>query len=148
MLRTLPIAALLFLAACSPQEPNTAPANDSAPASEAAAAEAQVPSLVGQWAIAAIDGKPMNVASTAAFQGGKATISSGCHRRAWTYTQKRNVVALTADPGGSSSCGDGTSAEQEAAFSALGGASIAIFAQDGAEANLSGTGGNLTLQRR
>ena len=150
MLRFLPIAALLSLAACDQQEPATAPTNNSASVSEAAPAATAVPTLAGQWKIMAIDGKPMNAApaTTAAFQGGKATVSSGCQRRAWTYTQKGNVVAFTADPSGSSSCPEGTSAEQEAAFAALDGASMAIFGKDGGEANLSGAGGNLTLRRR
>lgn len=150
MNRTQPLlVAMLMVAACGQEDRKTVPPSNELPTVPAAPeAAAEVPALEGQWAVAAIDGKPMGTASTAAFHGGKATISSGCHRRAWTYTQKGNVVAFTADPGGSSSCGEGTSANQEAAFAALDGASIAIFGKDGTEANLSGTGGNLTLRRR
>ena len=86
---------------------------------------------------------------TASFAGGKASIASGCLRRAWTYTQKRNVVSFTADPGGSSNCKAAAPArEQETAYAAFSGATIAIFGKEGKEANLSGTGGNLTLERR
>ena len=142
------LVAMLMTAACGQEDKASPPPNELAAAPSAPEAAAEVPALEGQWTVAAVDGKPLSATSTAAFQGGKATISSGCHRRAWTYTQKGNVVAFTADPGGSSSCGDGTSAEQEAAFAAMEGASMAIFGKDGAEATLSGTGGTLTLQRR
>ncbi len=101
--------------------------------------------------VASIDGKPVSAgaAMTASFAGGKASIASGCVRRGLTYTQKRNVVSFAADPGGSSNCeGRGTSAEHEAAYAALQGASIAIFGKEGREANLSGNGGNLALERR
>ena len=141
--------AMLLVAACG-QEDRKAPAqsNELAAAPAAPEATADVPALEGQWTVAAIDGKPVAAAMTASFAGGKVSLSAGCQRRAWTYKQKGNVVAFTADPGGSSSCPDGTSAEQEAAFAALDGASMAIFGKEGTEANLSGTGGNLTLQRR
>jgi hypothetical protein len=106
--------------------------------------------LEGAWAVAAIDGAPISSGSamTASFGSGAATISSGCLRRGWTYTQKRNVVSFTNNPGSSANCGGGPSGEQESAYIALEKASIVIFGKDGKEASLSGTGGNLTLQRR
>jgi hypothetical protein len=149
MRRFFVIAAILSIAACGQQEAASPPANEPAAAGEAPAAE--TPALEGQWSVAALDGRPVGAASamTASFAGGKASISSGCLRRAWTYTQKRNVVSFAADPGGSANCeGRGTTAEQETAYAALQEASIAIFSKDGSEANLSGTGGNLTLRRR
>ncbi len=85
---------------------------------------------------------------TAVIGGGKAGISTGCLRRAWTYTQKRNVVAFAADPGGSSNCGRTPSGDEEIAYAALNEANIAIFGKEGKEASLSGTGGTLTLERR
>jgi len=86
---------------------------------------------------------------SASFAGGKVSITSGCVRRGLTYTQKRNVVTFAADPGGSANCeGRGTSAEHESAYAAMQGASIAIFSKEGAQASLSGVGGNLALERR
>lgn len=149
MNRALTIAALTLAAACSRQDPAPAAANESAGAAEAPAADKQVPLLQGQWQVAALDGRPVGSASamTATFNAGKVIVSSGCLRRAWTYTQTKNVVAFTADPGGSSNCGGGTSSDQETAYAALTQANIAIFNKDGSEASLSGTGGNLTLRR-
>ena len=148
MKHALALAALLSVAACTEQKSET-PATNAA-AAEPAAAES-VPSLEGNWAVTAIDGKPVGEGSamTASFAGGKVSIASGCVRRGLTYTQKRNVVSFAVDSGGSANCeGRGTSAEHETAYAALQGASIAIFGKDGSEANLSGGGGNLTLQRR
>ena len=143
------LAALLSLAACGQQEAAPPPANESAEAPEAKPAD--TPKLDGQWSVAALDGKPVNAGSAmaASFAAGKASISAGCVRRAFTYTQKRNVVSFTANPAGSANCeGQGASAEHATASDALQQASIVIFSKDGSEANLSGTGGNLTLRRR
>lgn len=152
MTRKLAVAAIFLLAACGQQKDRGRVAENVA-ADTAAVPKAveSVPSLEGQWNVAAIDGKPVGAGSamTASFSGGKASIAVGCARRGFTYTQNRNVVSFAADPGGSANCeGRGTSAEHEAAFAALQGASIAIFGNDGKKANLSGTGGNLELERR
>jgi len=152
MSRILTIAALLGVAACSRQEQPAAPANEmnDEAAQQAPASEQALPELQGKWVIAAIDGKPVSPASAmiATFAAGKATIASGCLRRGWTFTQKRNVLTFATDPGSSSNCGGGTSGEQETAYAALEKASIVIFSRNGNEANLSGTGGNLRLERR
>lgn len=151
MTRTLAIAALMFVAGCTQQDSGSPATNDAASGPSVPASAESVPSLEGSWQIAAIDGKPMGAGSalTASFAGGKVSIASGCVRRGLTYTQERNVVSFAGDPGGSANCeGRGTSAEHETAYAALQGASIAIFGKGGAEASLSGTGGNLTLQRR
>ena len=151
MTRNLALAALLLVAACGQQDNNPPAINVVTDEPAAPAAAESVPSLEGQWLVASIDGKPMSAgaAMTASFAGGKASIASGCVQRGVTYTQKRNVVSFTADPGGGSNCeGRGTSAEHEAAYAALQGASIAIFEKEGREANLSGIGGNLALERR
>jgi hypothetical protein len=151
MIRNLAMAALLFAAACSQQDGNPPAANNVVEAPGAAPAADSVPSLDGQWRVAAIDGRPLSSDSvmTANFAGGQASLASGCVRRGLTYTQKRNVVSFAIDPGGSSNCeGRGTSAELEAAYAALQGASIAIFSKKDRQADLSGTGGNLTLERR
>jgi hypothetical protein len=150
MTRNLALTALLIVAACGQHEDHTAGTNEVAQAPAAPAAGDSVPSLDGQWLVASIDGKPVSAGSlTASFAGGKASLASGCVRRGLTYTQKRNVVSFAVDPGGSSNCeGRGTSAEHEAAYAAMQGASIAIFGKEGKEANLSGTGGNVALERR
>jgi hypothetical protein len=149
MTRKLALAALLLVTACGQHDDQPATANEGAGAPAAPAPADSVPSLDGQWRVAAIDGKPASEAMTASFAGGNASIASGCVRRGLTYTQNRNVVSFAEDPGGSANCeGRGTSAEHEAAYAALQGASIAIFGKQGGEANLSGTGGNLALERR
>ena len=148
MNRVLTLAALMSLAACSNPQPA---AENEANAAPAVAAETETPLLEGRWDVAALDGRPVDAASAmqAVFAGGKVTISSGCVRRGWTYTQKRNMVSFTSDPAGSASCeGRGTTAQQETAYAALQDANIAIFTKGGNEASLSGTGGNLTLARR
>ena len=151
MTRIIAVAAILLVAACGQQEERPAAANEVTDTSAAPPAADNVPSLEGEWHVASIDGKPVSSGSalTASFAGGNASIASGCVRRGLTYTQKRNVISFAADPGGSSNCeGRGTSAEHEAAYAALQGASIAIFGKEGREANLSGAGGNLALERR
>ena len=149
MTRFAPFAALLLLAACGQQE-TAAPvqAND---AMEAPKAPAEVPSLEGSWAVTRIGGvaDAASLGITAAISKNAVTLSTGCLRRAWTYTQNRNVVSFTTSPGGSSNCGGGSpSAGAETAYAALSEANIAVFSRDGKEASLSGTGGTLTLERR
>ena len=149
MIRIVPIAALLALAACGQQEASAPPqANDAA---EPASAPAEVPSLEGSWSVSRIggvqDATPLGM--TAAITKDTVTLSTGCLRRAWTYTQNRNVVAFTSSPGGSANCGGSSpSADAETAYAALTDANIAIFSKNGKESSLSGTGGTLTLERR
>ncbi len=144
----LSVAAQLLVAGCSQQEATAPPANEAASKATAAQAPEAVPELAGQWRVTAVDGKPFPAGTTASFASGTASISSGCIRRAWSYTQKRNSVAFTSSPGGSSNCGgQAPSGEQETAYVVLDGANIAIFGKDGKEATLSGTGGTLTLAR-
>src|SRR5215204_368607 len=113
MKRVLMIAALLFAAACGQNQRNSAPANESVAETSDPATPEAVPALEGKWSVAAIDAQSVDAASAmiATFDGGKAVISSGCLRRAWTYTQKRNVVAFAPDPAGSANCGGGTTSQ-------------------------------------
>lgn len=148
-MRIILAIATFSLAACGQQESPPPEANENvpAPAVEAAA----TPELAGEWVVAALDGKPVaqGSAMSASFAGERGNISQGCIRRAFTYTQKRNVVSFAPDPGGSANCeGQGASAQLATAADAAQQASIVIFSKDGNEANLSGTGGNLTLRRR
>ena len=146
MTRIVPLVLLALIAGCNQQQPAAPPANDAA---AAPAAKPAVPSLNGNWRVTAIGGQPVaGTAMAAAIGDGRASVSAGCLRRGWTYTQDRNFVAFAGAPGNSSNCGRSPSAEEETAFGALGDANLAIFAKDGREATLSGTGGTLTLERR
>jgi hypothetical protein len=159
MNRLLPIAGLLLIAGCgepreqapaATNEAASAPSNATEAANPADTAKADLPSLEGSWNVTMISGseaRPLGI--TATLGGGKATLSSGCFRRAWTYTQKGNMVDFTTSPGGSSNCGgQAPSARQEDAYAALDGVNIAIFSQQGKRADLSGDTGTLTLERR
>jgi hypothetical protein len=150
MTRLLPIVALLLIAACDKQDSTAVPsANEAAAAPAVPPAATEVPSLEGDWKVSMIGGRDVaGLGMTAAMGGRKASISTGCFRRAWTYTQNRNVVAFTASPGGSSNCGNPPSGDEESAYSAINDANMAIFGKGGKEVSLSGTGGMLTLQRR
>jgi hypothetical protein len=149
MIRMVSIAVLMMLAACGSQgNPVPAQANETA---EPVKTPAEVPSLQGGWAVTRIAGvaDAGSLGMTAAVTKDSAILSAGCFRRAWTYTQNRNVVAFTPSPAGSSNCGGGSpSAGAETAYAALTDANIAIFSKDGKEASLSGPGGSLTLERR
>jgi hypothetical protein len=138
----------LLVAGCGRQDNAPAPGNETTQARPET--QAEVPSLEGDWRIGSVGGVPNAAAigMAASFGNGSAVISTGCVKRAWTYTQKRNVVAFASSPGGSSNCGSAPSAGEETAYAALGEANIVIFSKGGKEASLSGTGGTLTLQRR
>jgi hypothetical protein len=147
MNRLLPIACLLLIAGCNQQEAPSPPANDSVEPAK----PAEVPSLEGNWKVSRIGGvaDAAAIGMTAAITKNSVTLSSGCIRRAWTYTQNRNIVAFTSSPGGSSNCGGASPGpDAETAYAALNDANMAIFSKDGREAGLSGTGGTLTLERR
>ena len=146
-MRSVPILALL-LAACNSETAVEPPANNVV--AEEAKPAAEVPQLAGEWRVTKVEGGDAGgLRMTASFVGGQASLATGCIRRAWTYTQNRNIVSFKSNPAGSSNCGGGTpGAEAETAYAALEGANIAIFAKQGKEASLSGSGGNLTLERR
>ena len=143
-------ALVLMLAGCGQQDQSPAATNDASAAPSAPATQKSVPSLAGQWVVATIDGRPVGAGSAmiASFEGNRATIAAGCLRRDWSYSQKLNVIEFKTEPGGSANCGGSPSAEQEAAYVALENSNMAIFGKDGSTASLSGTGGNLGLERR
>jgi hypothetical protein len=149
MIRIIPIAALLVLADCGRQE-SAAPSQANV-VTEPDKTPAEIPSLEGSWAVSRVGGVQDAAAlgMTAAITKDSVILSTGCFKRAWTYTQNRNVVAFTAAPGGSANCGGGSpSADAETAYVVLDDANMAIFSKGGKEAGLSGTGGTLTLERR
>jgi hypothetical protein len=147
MFRTLTVA-LLLLAACQQQDRATPSPVEKAESN--VVAPASVPSLEGSWRVSAVTGDAAvaKLGMTAAFAGGTVKLATGCLQRGWTYTQERNSVAFSASPGASSNCGRAPSASEESAYAALESANIAVFGKDGAQADLSGTGGTLTLERR
>ncbi|HET9336399.1 MAG TPA: hypothetical protein VFO12_08335 [Sphingomicrobium sp.] len=149
MSRALPISLLLLLAACDAQQAVPPEANGTNVA-EVEPATPEVPSLEGSWQVTMIDGaeaRPLGM--TATIGAGQASLVTGCFRRAWTYSQKGNIVDFTASPGGSSNCGGQTpGAQAETAYAALDDVNMAIFSQQGKRADMSGNGGNLTLERR
>ncbi|MDP9421977.1 MAG: hypothetical protein M3Q19_03940 [Pseudomonadota bacterium] len=142
------VASMLLLSACNSETVTEPPVNNVAADEPKQAAE--VPSLAGSWSVTRIEGEDTaGLGMTARFTGGQASLAAGCMRRAWTYTQSRNIVSFKTNPAGSSNCeGRSPSGTEETAYAALDGANIAIFSKDGSEASLSGTGGSLTLQRR
>lgn len=143
MNRTLPLIALLLVSACERQEQPAAPTAAEAPAPPPApVVKAAVPSLEGKWRVTA------PAALDLAISGGKATLSSGCTRRGFTFRQDRNAVVFTSAPSDSTNCGSPPSAADEAAFAALGDANLAVFDGDGRKATLTGLGGMLALERR
>ena len=148
MLRTASFASFLLLSACGGETRTERPAGNAA--AEEAKPAAEVPSLAGGWIVTKLEGRDASgMGMMAQFDAGEATLSNGCIRRAWTYTQDRNIVSFKANPAGSSNCGGSTpGAGAETAYAALERANIAIFAREGKEVSLSGTGGNLTLERR
>src|SRR5262245_22531840 len=99
MPRFLTIAALLLVTGCTqPADRNAEVANDAANIAEPA--PATVPQLEGQWQLTKVDGRPIDGSPVVAtFGDGKVRAAAGCMRRAWTFTQKRNVVSFAADPG-------------------------------------------------
>jgi hypothetical protein len=121
MLRFPTIAALLLVAGCGQQsDPSPAQSNDATPAPVAEAAPA-TPTLDGEWHATMVDGRPFDQGSrvVATFEAGKVRVLAGCTRRAWTFTQKRNIVSFAADPAGSSNCESLPSAAQETGFQAM-----------------------------
>jgi hypothetical protein len=148
MFRIASAAALLLLSACGGETATQQPTANMAV--EEAKSAAEVPLLEGEWRVIKVEGSDAaGLEITASFTGGQATLATGCLRRAWTYTQNRNIVSFKTNPGGSANCeGRTPSGTEETAYAAVDGANIAIFAKGGSEASLSGGGGNLTLQRR
>ena len=150
MPRFLSFAALLLVAGCGQQsDSNSAPSNDAA-AAPVAEAVPLTPMLDGQWQVTKVDGRPLDAGSAmvATFAGGKVGVAAGCSRRAWSFTQKRNIVSFAADPAGSANCQSPPTSDQETAFLAIDRTTMAIFDREGREASLSGDGGNITLTRR
>lgn len=143
---TVPL--LLLLAACSPAAEQPA-ANQSEAAAAAGPNEAEaVPSLAGEWIVTSLNGKPLDqiFEMTATAAGNRLTLNSDCVALIWSYTQDRNVVAFTDHS--TRECVRGRTANEVQVEKAIGAANIALFANEGAEVQLSGSGGTVTMTRR
>jgi len=140
------LAVSLLLAACSPSaEPP--PANGAEPQTEAAAPSA-VPPLAGSWTVTAINGEapgqvwPMTVEASA----GRFTLKSECRSFSWAYTQDRNLVRFTSQPG--RDCARTRSPAELMVEKPVDLANIAMFTDEGRSVELSGPGGRVSMTRR
>ena len=148
MKHALLIVAALSAAGCNQKQEPAAPApNAVAEAPAPQVAKAPPPSLEGTWKVASLDGKAGS-GLTLTFKDGSATMAAGCLRRGFTYKQDRNRLVVNSNPAGSSNCGSSPSADQEAAFAALGDVNTAVSGKQPSEVTLMGYGGTLSLERR
>jgi len=91
---------------------------------------------------AALSVWPMTVEAS----GGRFTLSSECRSFAWSYTQDRNVVAFTSQPG--RDCARVRSPAELSVEKPVSLANIAMFSNEGREVELSGPGGRVAMARR
>lgn len=142
MTRLVPFAAFLLSIACSQQEQASAPANVADAPAPAPVVKAAVPSLEGQWRVTTPAAVDLTIGK------GTATLSSGCVRRAFSFTQAGAKVGFASSPAGSANCGSTPSGDTESAAAALADTNLAIFGKDGRTVTLSGIGGMVVLERR
>ena len=138
-------AAFLSLAACSqPAEQQPAPANETATET----VQAAVPSLEGEWVVEQANGKPLDQMwpMTASATKDRFTIASDCRKMSWTFKQDRNFVQFT--PAAGTECGRVRSPAELLADSSVKLAQTVIFEDEGRSAQISGSGGTLSLKRR
>ena len=146
-MKRLTTIAVFCVAGCSPVAEQPA-ANQAEQPAAVAEKPAEVPSLAGEWSVTAIGGLPLKQVfpMTASFSDGKMNVRSECMTFAWSYTQKRNIVAFK--PVSAGRCGRNQTTNENEMERAMKGASIALFTSDGREVQLSGNGGTATLTRR
>jgi hypothetical protein len=138
-------AALLSLAACSqPAEQQPAAANEALRET----VQAAVPSLEGEWVVELANGKALDQMwpMTASATKDRFTIASDCRRMSWTFKQDRNFVQFT--PAGGAECGRVRSPAELLADSSVKLAQTVIFEDEGSSAQISGSGGTLSMKRR
>jgi hypothetical protein len=138
-------AALLSLAACSqPAEQQPAAANEAL----SETVQAAVPSLEGEWVVELANGKALDQMwpMTASATKDRFTIASDCRRMSWTFKQDRNFVQFT--PAGGAECGRVRSPAELLADSSVKLAQTVIFEDEGSSAQISGSGGTLSMKRR
>ena len=142
-------AALLSLAACSePADQQPATANEMANDTANEAVQAAVPSLEGEWVVEQANGKapdqlwPMTASATK----DRFTITSDCRKMSWTFKQDRNFVQFTPAPG--VECGRVRSPGEHLADSTVKLAQTVIFEDGGRRAQISGSGGTISMKRQ
>ncbi len=145
---TFLFAALFALAACSqPAEQQPVPNNEAA-ADITETAQASVPSLEGEWVVEQANGKapdqlwPMTASATK----DRFTITSDCRKMSWTFRQDRNLVQFT--PAAGVECGRVRSPGELLADSTVKLAQTVIFGDEGRTAQISGSGGTISMKRR
>jgi hypothetical protein len=141
-------AALLSLAACSePAEQQRGSTNEAA-AEITETAQAAVPSLEGEWVVEQANGKapdqlwPMTASATK----DRFTITSDCRKMSWTFKQDRNFVQFT--PAAGVECGRVRSPGEHLADSTVKLAQTVIFEDGGRRAQISGSGGTISMKRQ
>ena len=139
-------AAFLSLAACSQpaEQQQPAPANETATKT----VQAAVPSLEGEWVVEQANGKPLDQMwpMTASATKDRFTIASDCRKMSWTFKQDRNFVQFT--PAVGTECGRVRSPAELLADSSVKLAQTVVFEDEGRSAQISGSGGTLSLKRR
>jgi hypothetical protein len=148
-MRTILLSAvLLSLAACSePAEQQPASTNEAA-AEITETAQAPVPSLEGEWLVEQANGKapdqlwPMTASATK----DRFTITSDCRKMSWTFKQDRNFVQFT--PAAGVECGRVRSPAEHLADSTVKLAQTVIFEDGGRRAQISGSGGTISMKRQ
>ena len=102
MFRSFVVPSLLLLAACGQQDAAPAPdtntetnaataTSDTTAATPGAAPTADKPKLEGNWSVVDVKGDPVSGVGVG-FHGGMATVSAGCLKRSWSYTQNGGAV--------------------------------------------------------
>ena len=139
--------AALSLAACSqPAEQQTAENNAVAEAN--ATAQVPVTSLEGELVVEQANSKALDQIwpMTAEATKDRFTISSECRKMSWTYKQDRNFAQFT--PAAGVECGRVRSPAENLANSTVKLAQTVIFSDEGRTAQISGSGGTITMSRR
>jgi hypothetical protein len=141
------IPIVLLLSACG-QPAEQPAANQAEPQAAEQQEAAPVPSLAGSWTITTINGAAPDQVwpMTVSVGEGRFTIASECRRMAWSFNQDRNIVEL--EPAAGADCPRVRSPAEIAIEKPLNLANIAIFSNEGAEVQLSGPGGTVTMVRR
>ena len=135
------------LAACS-QPAEQPPANEAAAVEANDLAQAEIPSLEGEWVVEQGNSKPLDQMwpMTAEATTDRFTITSECRKMSWTFKQDGNLVQFT--PAGGVECGRVRSPAELLANNTVKLANTVVFAEKGKAVQISGPGGTLSLTRR
>jgi hypothetical protein len=139
--------AVLSLAACS-QAAEQPAANETAAVEVNETAQAEIPSLEGEWVVEQGNSKPLDQLwpMTAEATKDRFTLTSECRKMSWTFKQDRNLVQFT--PAGGVECARVRSPAELLANNTVKLANTVVFAEEGKAVQISGPGGTLSLTRR